>query len=78
MFEALILGLWSMHSGFVQVAYQRAARGEPNSALPFPLALDHALVTNAVHLINAYPWKTPLAKAGIGKAAAAIEALGYR
>jgi AcrR family transcriptional regulator len=76
----LMLGIWSMHAGFVQVAFQRASRkyGDLASPLPFPLSPDHSLVASAMRLINSYPWAKPLTKAGIKKAAHEIELLNYR
>lgn len=78
--EALMVGLWSIHVGFTQVAFQRAARYVHRQALelPFPVAIDHPQVLNAMHVINAYPWKTPLTMQGIEKMAKALEKLGYR
>lgn len=78
--EELMIGLWSMHVGFVQVAFQQAARqrGELSTPLPFPLAINHGLVNAAMHLINSYPWAQPLTRAGIKAAAWGLESLGYR
>ena len=78
--EELSVGLWSMCVGFIQVAHQRHARNRSSveSALPFPLALDHELVKGAHRLINSYPWKTPLDNAGVEKVCALLQERGYR
>jgi AcrR family transcriptional regulator len=78
--EELMVGLWSMHVGFLQVVLHRSALhfGEPAKDLPFPLDLDHSLVRNAKLLINAYPWAKPLKKSGMRKALNELEKLGYR
>lgn len=78
--EELMVGLWSMHVGFLQVSLHRNALhfNEPAKALPFPLSAEHSLVRNARLLINAYPWKHPLTSSGISKAILQLEALGYR
>ena len=80
--EELMVGLWSMHVGFIQVALHRSAIGTHEGThplpLPFPLPTNHSLVNNAFMLINAYPWQKPLTKEGIDIAATELTKLGYR
>lgn len=74
--EELVMGIWSMYSGFVQIAFQRMARNV--SPLPFPLSTDHTLIKTISHVINSYPWEKPLTTAGIKRAVSRIEQLDYR
>lgn len=78
--EMLLVSLWSMSVGFIQVAYQRHTWHLTSSEhdLPFPLAADHPLVDGAQRLINSVAWDTPLDDAGIHKACAVLEEKGYR
>ena len=78
--EQLMIGVWSMYVGFVQVAYQRNGRalGQGDVALPFPLPTDHALVCATQRLINSYPWKAPLDASSIERVASLMENKGYR
>ena len=78
--EELMVGLWSMHVGFIQVALHRSAirPDESSHSLPFPLPTDHSLVNNAFMLLNGYPWKTPLTREGIEKTSNELIALGLR
>ena len=78
--EMLLVSLWSMSVGFIQVAYQRHTWHLTSSeyALPFPLAADHPLVDSAKRLINSVAWSTPLDEAGVHKACAMLEERGYR
>jgi AcrR family transcriptional regulator len=78
--EELMVGLWSMHVGFIQVALHRSAirPDESPNSLPFPLPVDHSLVNNAFMLINGYPWKKPLTTDGIETASKMLMELGFR
>jgi AcrR family transcriptional regulator len=78
--EEIMVGLWSMHVGFIQVALHRSTirPNEVKYSLPFPLPTDHSLVNNAFMLLNNYPWKIPLTRDGIEKTSKELIALGYR
>jgi AcrR family transcriptional regulator len=78
--EELMVGLWSMHMGFIQVALHRSAirADESSNSLPFPLPTNHSLVSNAFMLINGYPWKKPLTPDGIETASNVLIELGFR
>lgn len=78
--KELVLAIWSMYIGFEQTAFQQNIRNLQQSSLPlpFPLPLNHALVTTAQQVINAYPWASPLTMIGISRAASLMEYVGYR
>ncbi len=60
--EEIIVGIWSMHVGFIQVARQREARhlvGEGIDA-PFPLSVDDTIIQAQKHFLNTYPWQEPI------------------
>ncbi len=78
--EELMVGLWSMHVGFIQVALHRSAirSDESTNSLPFPLPTNHSLVNNALMLINGYPWKKPLTADGLETASNVLIDLGFR
>mgnify|MGYP000123481864 CR=1 FL=1 len=78
--EELMVGVWSLYVGFVQVAYQRGSRAPHQDAiqLPFPLPLDHALVCAARRLINSYSWKVPLDDKSIERVSGVMTEMGYR
>lgn len=74
------IGLWSLFAGFVQVSYQKKARGLEGTAdeVPPPMDPDHILVKGAQHLINTLPWEKPLDDQGIEKACGLVAECGYR
>lgn len=78
--EQLMVGVWSIYVGFVQVAYQRKSRAPESEdvALPFPLPADHALVLATQRLINSYPWKVPLDANSVERVITSMEKMGYR
>jgi len=78
--STLSIGLWSMHVGFVEVAYQQIAfeKHKVGGASPFPVAIDHAFVMSAKQQINSFSWKTPLDDVGIERASELIIERGYR
>lgn len=79
--EELMIGFWSMHVGFVQVAYQRDTQqlGSIDTIpLPFPLATDHELVVVGKRLLNSYSWETPLCDKGIEKTSQLLVEHGFR
>ncbi|WP_299948102.1 TetR/AcrR family transcriptional regulator [uncultured Microbulbifer sp.] len=80
MLDTISVSLWSMHVGFVQVAYQRFAfeQHKVTAKLPFPIPDNHVLLNGAQRLINSFPWKKPLENQGIKKASALLTERGYR
>lgn len=78
--EELMVGLWSMHVGFIQVAFLRSAlnHNAPSVDTVFPLKIDHPLIMNTMHVINAYPWQKSLKREDIAELAMHLESLGYR
>lgn len=78
--EELMVGIWSLNVGFVQVAYQRGSRAphQNTAPLPFPLPLNHPLVAAARRLINSYEWKVPLDEKSIERVSTVMTDMGYR
>ena len=76
----LLVTLWSMSVGFMQVAYQRHTWNLASTGpdLPYPLAPDHAMVESVHRLLNTIPWKTLLNLKGIEKTCAMLKEMGYR
>ncbi len=57
--EEILLGLWSMHVGFIQVARQRHLRrfSGKGVVLPFPLVVGDAIVQAQKHFLNHFNWQ---------------------
>ncbi|WDE09085.1 hypothetical protein SG34_030400 [Thalassomonas viridans] len=78
--DAISVGIWSMHVGFIQVAYQRRALEDQKHSInpTFPVTTDHGFIKSAQLLINSFPWKNPLGAQSIEKAQALLTERNFR
>lgn len=65
--DEILLGIWSMHVGFIQVARQRHLRfmvGE-DEEIPFPLNVNDPIIQAQKHFLNHFDWREPITDAQI-------------
>lgn len=75
----VMLGIWSLNVGSIQVGLQTTDFSESDSAqLPYPKANDDPHILNMMRLINSFDWKQPLTHEGIHHTASILATLGYR
>lgn len=67
MVEEIVVGCWSLHVGFIQVARQRHVRqlADKGAKMPFPLQVSDSIVQAQKNLLNTYPWAQPITDADI-------------